>query len=340
MVLGVACGTLLAASGAEPAETASPAQPSRYYSRTWQTDDGLPRNTISAIAQTPDGYLWLGTPFGIIRYDGTTFTPMEDQLGGGNPRLRTRALVLDQQGRLWMGTATAGILRWDGEEAKVIGKREIMSVAAVTDICEDFSGKVWVTGGSGRLFRVDENDTVRSLDPLPGPKSLDARLARDGSGGVWFTQGTLYGRLVNGVATNVTRVPGGWAANLCPSRDGGVWIGIGNELHKVHPPEAGLKDQLLALPKVNCGWAPTGKDCFGMLTVSSRGNLTRPTELPRFTRTRNPTCGWARRAEDSADCVPEYSAPFPPSKACRLRCSCQCARTGTEPCGSHRGIGA
>lgn len=248
LVLGIICGAFQAASGAEPGEAASPTQPSRYYSRTWQTDDGLPRNSISAIAQTPDGYLWLGTPFGIIRYDGTTFTPMEDQLVGGNPSLRTRALFLDQQGRLWMGAATAGILRWAGEEAKVIGEQEIMSIAAVTDICEDTSGTIWVTGGSGRLFRVDENDVVRSLDPLPGPKNLDARLARDGSGGVWFTQGTLYGRIVNGVATNVTRVPGGWAANLCRSRDGGVWIGIGDELHKVHPPETGLKDQLLSLP--------------------------------------------------------------------------------------------
>ncbi|MGN6642149.1 MAG: two-component regulator propeller domain-containing protein, partial [Verrucomicrobiota bacterium] len=86
----------------------------RYYARTWQTDDGLPRNTVTAITQTPDGYLWLGTPQGVIRFDGVKFTPMEDDIFAGFIRARTRVLYVDRFQRLWIGTGTTGVIRYDG----------------------------------------------------------------------------------------------------------------------------------------------------------------------------------------------------------------------------------
>ena len=48
-----------------------------YTSRTWQTEDGLPHNVVQAIAQTPDGYLWVGTPSGLARFDGVHFTTFD-----------------------------------------------------------------------------------------------------------------------------------------------------------------------------------------------------------------------------------------------------------------------
>src|SRR3954447_17911698 len=65
----------------------------------WRVEDGLPDNVIHAIAQTPDGYLWLGTPGGLVRFDGMRFSPVED------PALtieRVRQLYVDRAGRLWV----------------------------------------------------------------------------------------------------------------------------------------------------------------------------------------------------------------------------------------------
>src|SRR2546425_9680614 len=47
---------------------------SEYVLRTWETGDGLPQNTVTGIAQTPDGYLWLATQGGLARFDGLRFT--------------------------------------------------------------------------------------------------------------------------------------------------------------------------------------------------------------------------------------------------------------------------
>ena len=50
----------------------------RYNVRTWQTDEGLPHNSVHAVAQTADGYLWVGTREGLARFDGARFVPVED----------------------------------------------------------------------------------------------------------------------------------------------------------------------------------------------------------------------------------------------------------------------
>jgi len=50
----------------------------RYRVRNWQTDDGLPQNPVWAIAQTADGYLWVGTQQGLVRFDGARFVPLEE----------------------------------------------------------------------------------------------------------------------------------------------------------------------------------------------------------------------------------------------------------------------
>ena len=47
--------------------------PEGYTRRVWQTQDGLPENTVQAFAQTPDNYLWIGTSGGLVRFDGAGF---------------------------------------------------------------------------------------------------------------------------------------------------------------------------------------------------------------------------------------------------------------------------
>jgi ligand-binding sensor domain-containing protein len=63
------------ASGARPLYALDPAQPLRQFGQQlWQTDNGLPQNTVHAIHQTRDGYLWLATDGGLVRFDGIDFT--------------------------------------------------------------------------------------------------------------------------------------------------------------------------------------------------------------------------------------------------------------------------
>lgn len=75
-----------------------------YASRTWQTEEGLPNNNVQALAQTPDGYLWVGTQAGLARFDGLHFTIFDP---ANTPALQdpfVSALCVDNAGTLWIGT--------------------------------------------------------------------------------------------------------------------------------------------------------------------------------------------------------------------------------------------
>src|SRR5439155_4002139 len=80
-----------------------------YTIRVWQTEDGLPSNTISVILQTRDGYLWLGTFNGLVRFDGVRFVVFGE--AEGLPNSRITCLYEDAKGTLWIGTEGGGLMR-------------------------------------------------------------------------------------------------------------------------------------------------------------------------------------------------------------------------------------
>lgn len=69
---------------------------------SWGTEDGLPRNTVPAITQTRDGYLWLGTLNGLVRFDGIRFTVFDEVNTPGLASSGIASLFEDSQGRLWI----------------------------------------------------------------------------------------------------------------------------------------------------------------------------------------------------------------------------------------------
>src|SRR3982074_769683 len=95
--------------------------PPVYVSRIWRTQDGLPENRIRALAQTPDGYLWVGTSSGLARFDGVRFvvyarfnTPsmIDDNI---------RALTVARDGSLWAATDGGGLLHYQNGRFESIG---------------------------------------------------------------------------------------------------------------------------------------------------------------------------------------------------------------------------
>ena len=82
---------------------------SDYSFDVWQTEQGLPQDSVTAIVQTRDGYLWLGTYNGLVRFDGVRFkifdTSNTPELGDG----RITSLFEDAEGTLWIGHETGGL---------------------------------------------------------------------------------------------------------------------------------------------------------------------------------------------------------------------------------------
>lgn len=222
---------------ANAAEAVPPETP-QYWARTWQTDDGLPRNTITSIAQTHDRYLWLGTPLGVIRFDGVTFTQMEGDFHPGFTRARSRVLYTDIHGRLWIGTGTAGIIRVDGKNFTVIDSQHGLPHPTVSAICEDLHGTIWIGSQDGNISWVDAEDEVHPIAAFRKDQGTGAvQLVRDIQGTLWFAQRGTYGQLVEGVATNVSTIANATVV-LCPSRDGGMWLSAGSVVQKHPAPES------------------------------------------------------------------------------------------------------
>src|SRR5215469_17017642 len=77
---------------------------SQYAHTAWKIREGFTKGQISSIAQTPDGYLWLGTELGLLRFDGVRLHPWQPPAGEQLPSSFIRSLVVASDGTLWIGT--------------------------------------------------------------------------------------------------------------------------------------------------------------------------------------------------------------------------------------------
>jgi ligand-binding sensor domain-containing protein/signal transduction histidine kinase len=120
---------------------------------SWSTKEGLPQSSVISVIQTRDGYLWLGTLNGLVRFDGTKFTIFNDHNTPGLNSDRIVYLLEDSRTNLWIGTDTAGVaLLSDGKiQNFTIGRggHEGRLVSA----CEDADGGVWLYTADARLAR-------------------------------------------------------------------------------------------------------------------------------------------------------------------------------------------
>src|SRR5215469_7194546 len=114
----------------------------QYAHNAWTVRDGFFRGNITSIAQTPDGYLWLGTEFGLVRFDGVRAVPWQPPAGDRLPGSYVRSLLAARDGSLWIGTR-AGLASWkDGKltQYPALARQEVLS------LLEDRNGTIWAGG--------------------------------------------------------------------------------------------------------------------------------------------------------------------------------------------------
>ena len=125
---------------------------SQYAHTAWKVRDGFTKGGIETIAQTPDGYLWLGTELGLYRFDGVRAVPWQPPAGERLPSNIISSLLVDRDGTLWIGTRK-GLRSW--KDGKLTQYPEI-GRAMVLSLLEDRSGKVWLgtVEPNGRLCEI------------------------------------------------------------------------------------------------------------------------------------------------------------------------------------------
>ena len=100
---------LLGAAGCALAQSGTVAG---YTQHVWQSSDGLPEQTVQAFAQTPDGYLWIGTTGGLVRFDGSHFVVFDRQNTSALRENSVFCLMVSSDGALWIGTEGGGLARY------------------------------------------------------------------------------------------------------------------------------------------------------------------------------------------------------------------------------------
>ncbi|MBV8071341.1 MAG: hypothetical protein JO270_15640 [Acidobacteriaceae bacterium] len=153
------------------------------YAHTAWTRDGLSLGNIYAMAQTPDGYLWLGTEFGLFRFDGVRSVAWQPPTGQHLPDKNISRLLVTRDGTLWIGTF-AGLVTWHGGK---LTSRPELGGESVKSLLEDREGTVWAgTQGTptGRLCAMRSGGTqCYGEDGAFG--SFVSALAEDSSGTLW-----------------------------------------------------------------------------------------------------------------------------------------------------------
>lgn len=120
---------------------------SQYMQTNWNVQNGLRQKTVNAIAQTADGFLWLGTEEGLVRYDGQTFLTYDERNAPGLGDRMIRSLAPSPDGGMWVGTMT-GLVRYDHGNFSSV-RKQTRFFSDVFDLGLTGDGSIWFSSDSG-----------------------------------------------------------------------------------------------------------------------------------------------------------------------------------------------
>ncbi len=284
MTVRLACALLLWLSLELPATV-----PQRglegYSRRIWQTQDGLPEEPVQALAQTPDGYLWIGTSGGLVRFDGAEMVVFNRE---NTPALRENSvfcLLVSKSGDLWIGTEGGGVVRYRRGTFRRFSGEEGLSNGFVRTVLEDRGGQFWVGTDAG-LFRLQGHRLSR-VDGRAGVPAVAVHdIREDSRGRLWVGGSSLL--MLDGGRTVEYPLEGGSSArvkSILQTRDGVLWVGTVSGLERLNPDGTGRFNRM---PEVSGTVRVLREDRDGVLWIGTIGEGIFFYRVGRFTRLRAP----------------------------------------------------
>jgi signal transduction histidine kinase/CheY-like chemotaxis protein/ligand-binding sensor domain-containing protein len=217
--------------GNTPAQALTPTKSlTQYVHEVWQQEEGLPEDDVTTITQTRDGYIWLGTEAGLVRFDGVRFTIFDKSNTPDFTSDYIRKLHEGRDGSLWIGTDAGGIYRLKNGKFEPYATPDGLSNDTVLAFWESDDGSLWIgTEGHG-LGRLKDGKFSRytTKDGLSDDFVWALMGTEDGS--LWI--GTNHGlnRLKDGRFTLYTTkegLPNNVVWSLGPGQGHTFWVGTG-----------------------------------------------------------------------------------------------------------------
>ncbi len=268
----------------------------QYICESWQKDKGLPQNSVFAIRQTNDGYLWIATYEGLARFDGIEFDIYNTH---NTPALRISGIweiFQDKKNRIWFGTNNGGLTCLENGKFKTYTTDDGLPSNTITKITEDKEGFLWVGTRNG-LCRWKVGEKIKNYTTADGLASREITAlytAKDGS--VWIGSARGLNVYQNGkfedYGRNKILLFSRNITSIAEDLEGNFWIGSQNGLirwtpetqkYKYFQTKDSLRDDNIT--KVFCdkqGAVWIGTQSSGIARFVPNHNLKDTTTIPNF----------------------------------------------------------
>jgi ligand-binding sensor domain-containing protein len=260
-----------------------PRELSQFNHKAWLKSDGLPQNSIYALAQTPDGYLWVGTQEGLARFDGLSFRTFSRKTTPGFKGKIVQSLTVSPDSTLWIGTADgAGLYRYRQGEFYPIPSWCGTHWGAITALYSTASGTVWA-GTTDGLFEVRGDSAVKryTMTSVPGRTVVEGLFGN--TEGEIFTVGSGFLGVVRDSSIEAfspsPELP--WKVKTARfAADGSLWIGTldsglvhrtSDGVHRIRLPGDARSLQITSLEEDAGGSVWAGTSRAGLVRISRGG---------------------------------------------------------------------
>jgi ligand-binding sensor domain-containing protein/signal transduction histidine kinase len=253
---------------------------SQYRSNQWGIEQGFQGGPVYAFAQTSDGYLWIGTENGLVRFDGLNFRFYKHADSPGVSIGPVLALVADGEGNLWIRPERPGLLRYRDGTFQDAFPDDGRTATGITAMCRGKNGDALFSGNISDALRYSKGRFVSLASAAAAPSALVISMAETPGGEVWMgTRDAGLVSLKNGKFSNVVEsLPDRKINCILPVGNRELWIGTdngvvrwtGTEVTKAGVPADLNHVQILAMirDRESNIWIGTGK---GLYRVNSRG---------------------------------------------------------------------
>lgn len=228
---GVLFSTALCLLASHPAVALDTNHHASYSRTTWTQKDGLPQDAVSAIAQTGDGYLWLGTEEGLARFDGYEFTVYRKDTVN-LPSNSITALATGSDGSLWIGTPN-GLSHYSENHFRNYSTADGLPDNSIADLNVDHAGEVWIVAG-GAVARFD-GSRIKLVAPSQQISVSPRAICEDRHHVIWVAGSKGLAHLVGNTfipVTNLTQSQGVLITRLVADANDNLWLASGAGLMK------------------------------------------------------------------------------------------------------------
>ena len=205
---------------------------SQYLHRIWQVQQGLPQASIYSLVETQDGYLWLGTQTGLVKFDGVRFTTIDEMDGLSSANVWVTHLLEDDQHALWIGTNQSGLIKLQHDTITRYTRREGLPSETVQCLFTDRASNIWACTPDG-LVELTQGH-IRVFGTAEGLTSVDIRaacMAPDGS--IVVGADSSHISTWNGtrfVLRALSTTSSAAVQTILCAANGGIWIGTADGL--------------------------------------------------------------------------------------------------------------